>query len=326
MKGSKLMSFSLDFGEKTECIKRVSNQINKKKINNMKDTKELRVSFLILAHKNPSQLDTFVDTLDCEDVNFFIHIDKKSDIANQSTLEKLKNKKNVFFTEQRKKISWGGYGMIEATLELLKECLKKDKCDYISLHSGQDLPIKNKYKILSFLKRNRGKEYVSFFNIPNKGWWPPNSLDRIQYYWFIDEIGLKKSWDLCEVQKKLNDKRKYFYDIHPYAGWQWWTITRECAQYIIDYVNKNKSFCDYYKYTLIPDEGFFQTIILNSSFKYNVINNNLRYFTGNVGDLHPKILTKEDYNNLMISGHLFARKFDNTVDNEIIQMITNKIM
>lgn len=313
------MTFSLDFG----------GQHNYSKINrnsNFDDKERLKISYLILAHKNPYQLANFINILDCKDVNFFIHIDKKSDMRNHKLLEKLKIKKNVFFIEQREEISWGGYKMIKATLSLIKEALRKNNCDYISLHSGQDLPIKNRYEIIDFLKNNRGKEFINYFSLNVKWWWPSNAFDRIRYYWFIDRIGLEKSWELYEVQKKLNDKRIFLKGISPYAGWQWWTITRECGEYIINYVTQNKGFCDYYKYTLIPDEGFFQTIVLNSHFKDRVINNNLRFIAGGEEKLHPKTLTKDDYNYLMMSDMLFARKFDMNVDNEIIQMITNKVM
>jgi uncharacterized protein (DUF952 family) len=128
------------------------------------------------------------------------------------------------------------------------------------------------------------------------------------------------------MQKKAKDKRKFLKDIKPFAGWQWWTITKECGEYIIDYVDKNESYCDFYKYTLLPDEGFFQTIILNSYLKHRVVNDNLRYTEGKSGEMHPHILTKKCFNKIINSNKLFARKFDINVDKEIIEMILNRIM
>ena len=310
------MHFPLELNTKENNIKK----------NNMKGEEGFKVAFLILTHKNPSQIVSFVNSLDCEDVSFFIHVNVNSDIADHSVLEEIKSKENVFFIEQRQKSTWGGYGIINATLLLLKKCLEKDKYDYISLHSGQDLPIKNKNEILDFLRRNQGKEFVEFFKIPSKGWWPDNGFDRIEYYWFVEEIGLEKAWELYEVQKKSNVKRKCFKNIQHYGGSAWWTITRECAQFIIIYVNKNKNYYDYYKYTFITAEAFFHTIILNSYFKDRVVNNDLTYLEWQTGRPHPKIFTKYDYEKLINSDKLFARKFDTNVDNEIIKMITNRIM
>lgn len=324
------MQLSLDSKVKKHNKKAKNKKANKKKVNNRKaknrKDSNFKVAFLILAHKNPSQIVTFVNALDCENTTFFIHINKESDIIDHSVLKKIKNKDNVFFIEKREKVTKGGYSMVAATLLLLNECLKKDKYDYISLHSGQDLPIKNKYEILDFLKKNKGNEFVRFTKIPRKGWGIGDGLHRIEYYWFIDEFRFDKSYKLYEKQKELNIKRKYFEDIQPYGGSLWSTITGECAQFIIDYVNKNKSFCDYYKYTLYPDEGIFHTIILNSHFKDKVINNNLRYIDWQSGPQKPRILTKNDYKKLITSDKLFARKFDINVDNKIIKKITNRVM
>lgn len=286
----------------------------------------LKIAFLILAHKNPSQIVSFIETLDCEQTTFFIHIDKKSNIINDNSLEKIKNKKNVYFTKKREKVSWGGYGDVAATLHLLNECLEKDAFDYVSLHSGQDLPIKNKYEIRDYLKKNQGIEFINYHKIPLKGWLPDNGLERIRYFWFVEEYGLDKSFVLYEDQKRLNIEREFFNDLQPYGGSQWWTITRECAQYITEYVNRNPKYCDYFRYTLLPDEVFFQTIILNSHFKDRIINDNLTYIDWNSGPQYPRSLTSQDFQKLIKSDKLFARKFDVEGDNTIIQKIVDRVM
>lgn len=306
-------------------IKRDNHKIKSSNANDISYMKRLKICFLILAHKNPSQLITFVNALDCKNFSFFIHINKDSNIMNHKSLEKLKNKENVFFIEERKKIAWGGYSIVEVSLLLLKEALKNNKNDYISLHSGQDLPIKNKDEIIDYLNLNHGREFIEFWKIPKVGWGAENGLERIENYWFTDKYGFDDSLKMVQKQKKLNIKRKYFRNIQPYGGSTWWTITRECGEYIIDYVNQNKTFCDYYKYTLLPDEGFFQTIILNSHFKDKVINNNLRHIEWEEWQSHPNIFREYDYNKLISSDRLFARKFDIDVDNKIIEMIAHKI-
>lgn len=309
------MSFSLHFKGKS----------NDERTTDIKKNDGLKIAFLILAHKNPSQIAAFIDVLDCEQNTFFIHIDKKSDIMNDSSIEKLKNKKNVFFAKRREEVSWGGYGDVAATLNLLRECLARGECDYVSLHSGQDLPIKNKYEIKDYLKKNHGTEFINFHEIPLEGWLPDNGLERIRYFWFVEEYGLDKSYVLYEDQIRLNIERKFIDNLHPYGGSQWWTITRECAQYITDYINGNPSYCDFFKYTLLPDEVFFQTIILNSNFKEKVVNDNLTYIDWKTGPQYPRLLTKSDFHKLMVSNKLFARKFDVSGDSRIIQMIVSEV-
>lgn len=315
------MGFSLEFNTQIK-----DERINKIKEDSRATDNPIKVSFLILAHKNPTQIVTFINALDCEAFNFFIHINRKSSIEGHSILERIKNRKNVYFLDEREEVNWGGYSLVKATLLLLKKSLEIGQGDYISLHSGQDLPIKSKAQILDYLNKNRGKEFLEFWKIPREGWGVDGGLRRIKYYWFIDELGYDESIKLIEEQKSLNAERKFFSNMQPYGGSMWWAITSECARYIIDYVNQNKAFCDYYKYTLLPDEGFFQTIILNSHFKDKVINNNLRYLEWEPWQSHPNIFRKGDYNKLISSDRLFARKFDVNVDSKIIKMITDKIV
>ncbi|SKC69928.1 beta-1,6-N-acetylglucosaminyltransferase [Maledivibacter halophilus] len=314
------MSFSLEFNREIK-----DEGINKIKRDSITVNDPMKISFLILGHKNPSQIVTFVNALDCESFKFFIHINKKSDIGNNGVLEEIKNRKNVYFLDEREEVRWGGYSLVKATLLLLRKALEINQGGYISLHSGQDLPIKSKAQILDFLSNNRGKEFVEFWKIPKPGWEVDGGLRRINYYWLIDEFGYDGASKILEEQKRLNHKRKFFHNMEPYGGSMWWTITRECGEYIIDYVNQNKTFCDYYKYTLLPDEGFFQTIILNSHFKDKVINNNLRHIEWEAWQSHPNIFREYDYNKLISSDRLFARKFDIDVDNKIIEMIAHKI-
>jgi hypothetical protein len=86
------------------------------------------------------------------------------------------------------------------------------------------------------------------------------------------------------------------------------------------YLDKNKKYIKRYKWTICADEIFYQTII-NQIDGINIINNCLRYIDWKSGPEHPRILRINDYEKIMESGNLFARKFDETVDNEIIDKI-----
>lgn len=38
----------------------------------------MKISFLIFVHKNPVQLNELIEVLDCNEIDFYIHFDKKS--------------------------------------------------------------------------------------------------------------------------------------------------------------------------------------------------------------------------------------------------------
>lgn len=71
----------------------------------------------------------------------------------------------------------------------------------------------------------------------------------------------------------------------------------------------------------MPDYIYFQTILFNSPYLKNIINDNLRYidWTYRRGS-RPSYLDMSDYNKLITSNKIFARKF-----NENSQVLINKL-
>ena len=77
----------------------------------------------------------------------------------------------------------------------------------------------------------------------------------------------------------------------------------------------------------MPDEIFFQTILLNSPFQRMAVNDNLRYIEWpNPDSGSPVILCKGDFGKLISSPKLFARKFDVTVDADVLDLIDQEIL
>jgi Core-2/I-Branching enzyme len=75
----------------------------------------------------------------------------------------------------------------------------------------------------------------------------------------------------------------------------------------------------------IPEEIFFQTVLMNSPFKNQIENDNLRYIIWQSPSRHPEILRKSDFSGCINSKKLFARKFDCTVDEEVLCMLDEAI-
>lgn len=75
-------------------------------------------------------------------------------------------------------------------------------------------------------------------------------------------------------------------------------------------------------HTLIPEEFFFQTIIMNSPYKENVVEKNLRYtdWSGKNGS-RPSFLDETDYEKIIKSGDFFARKIDSNISDKLLKKI-----
>ena len=273
-------------------------------------------AYLILVHRNPGQLRRLVDAIMEDNVFVFIHVDRKSCISDfKNSFSSLKN---VVFCSQQKQVSWGGFGMIEATLELIHTMFSCNiQPDYVHLMSGQDFPLQPNEKIQRFFSNNAGRNFLEAHIIPS----PRLSelgLSRIRYKWYIDEKGYNKAVQLVEKQKQQNKLRPYFTDIQPYNGSQWWSLTGKCVKWIYEICKQGNRLYDFYKYTFVPDEMLFHTMLKNSEWNNTIINDNLRNIDWGRGPEYPRIWRNEDFEQLIHSEKLFARKFDAGVDNKII--------
>jgi hypothetical protein len=73
---------------------------------------------------------------------------------------------------------------------------------------------------------------------------------------------------------------------------------------------------------LIPDEIFYQTILLNSPLQQTVVNDEVHYIAWpELSGPHPDILGVPDFDRFMATDKLFARKFDATVDSTVLDRI-----
>ncbi|MNL64977.1 hypothetical protein D3C87_1892530 [compost metagenome] len=64
---------------------------------------------------------------------------------------------------------------------------------------------------------------------------------------------------------------------------------------------------------------------MNSPFKAQTVNDNLRYIDWAEGEAHPNILRYEDLNKIRDSGMMFARKFDIEIDTSILDALDHHI-
>lgn len=277
-------------------------------------------SYLILAHKNPTQLCRLVKNISGDNVYKFIHIDAKENI--QPFVDVLSEYKNIYFCSNRISVNWGGFSMIEATLELMHLMLNtlNTAIDYVHLISGQDFPIKHPLDLDVFLKRYMGKNFIEYVTLP-KADWSLGGMDRIQYHWDIDNLGIEASKQAIRNQPI----RKYISNITPYGGSQWWTLTGECVEWLTTQCVEGNEIYDFYKSTIYPDEMLIQTLLMASPFKETLINSNLHKIDWIIPGPYPHIWLQNDLVVLKKTSKFFARKFDQNVDSKILNSIEHHI-
>ena len=114
--------------------------------------------------------------------------------------------------------------------------------------------------------------------------------------------------------------------LKPYGGSQWWTLSREAINYIVQFIDRSPAFISFSKQSFIPDEFFIQTIISNSAFAKRVTGDDLRLIIWNrPSPPYPAILTVDDLPMIMASTKHFARKFDTQIDRVVLDALDDRI-
>lgn len=293
----------------------------------------MKFAFIILCHKNETQINRLLNKLKNFDCEIFIHIDRK----NKNLKNDIKICKNIHILpeEDSYDIKWGGIDMILATLSLINNVVSFSennniKFDYVWLLSGQDYIIQNSKIISEKLKQNKKINYIEIIGKGNKKYKKLRKLYELPYPQWIT---INKTY--IKIVKRLYMiitggynytfpffRRKKPFDFDFYFGSQWWTITYDCANYIKEYCTKNDKYIRYFEKSIIPDECFFQTIIMQSKYSKS-IQNNLTYINWGKNRRSPETITIEDFAKLkkINNEYFFARKFDIDEDKKIVDKI-----
>jgi hypothetical protein len=294
----------------------------------------MRLAYIILAHKLPGQVVRLVKKLNTSTATFLIHVDRKApEDTYKKITEALASFENVHFL-QRCAIYYGDYGHVRATLAGIRRLVElRTPFDYVILITGQDYPIKSNEQIETFLRGSGQRSFMEFFPLPDERWGDENGgLDRVNYWhlhWRGRELPLMKrvrsllripeqTWS--SITKVFPFQRQPPIDLKWFGGSSYWCLTKECIDYVDELTKGNKGLVKFFEHIGIPGEIFFQTLLLNSPFKDQVINDSLRYIVWS-NARHPLILKVQHFDQFMKTENLFARKFDITVDETVLDMI-----
>lgn len=280
---------------------------------------EIKIAHIILVHQLPEQLNCLINALNHPQVHFFIHIDKKTnDTAFKSLLQK---NANVSFVKERKNVIWGGFSLIEAVLEAMKEIVYAGGYTHINLISGADYPVSSPDKFVAFIAQNNKKEFFEFYPVETE--WQ-EAIPRYTKYHFTDMNFLGKYY-IQNIINAIMPKRKMPDNMTAVGRLVWFTITLELTTYFIEFLEKRKDIMNFFKLTWGTDEIIFPTLAFNSKFKDRMVNRSLRYVDFLPGKAHPKILDIHDYDIIFDREYFFARKFDPEISKELMDKIDRKI-
>ena len=306
----------------------------------------MKIAYLILAYNQPTHLARLVNALNSNNIYFFIHVDKKSNIEDFRNLIQLEN---AVFIPERIKVYWGGYSQVEATLNLLQAATNFNvQFDRYCRLSGADFPIKSNLYITEFFANNFDQEFIrvdrKLIGLPKN----PSS-GNINRYHFLDTSWLNPKATKLKLGRILVKRallllpKRRFVKVLPYHGSSWWCLTHQSIKNVLHFVKNNPDYVKFNKSVAVSEEIFFHSIIKASPYAKNISHDFERTDTpldferSNEHGCHyidwsdnesnsPRVLNESDFNRLSESKCIFARKFDQFESQYLLKMLDEKIL
>lgn len=224
----------------------------------------MTVCFIILGHQHPDHISAITRHLLDAKQSVVIHYDTKSSEEEYRYLvNKYTQVVNVHFTP-RVSVEWGTWSLVRATLNALETIKAKQiQPDYVYLLSGNDYPIRPVNELIQYLDRNKGMEFIENWPADTVKW-VASDKQRGRYL-YRHPISSKKSTYIFSLfyqfQRLLGLKRPFVNGYTPYIGSQWWALTWDSCQKVLELARNDRKIKRFFKGVHVPDELFFQTLV-----------------------------------------------------------------
>ncbi|WHO37512.1 beta-1,6-N-acetylglucosaminyltransferase [Sphingobium sp. AP49] len=269
------------------------------------------IAYFLLVHRYPAQFKRLFSAIYLPGNQYVVHVDKSSGAALAEEIAAfLEPYQGVELLEPENAL-WGGYSLVDAELRGMACLLAMDSrwSHYINL-SGQDFPLKSQNYIRQFFAANPGRQFIRALDQRKER---PDTLNRISHM-FMEEDG---------AMRETGVERPYLSGDTPFIGTQWKAVTRSFCEFVCHDPQADR-FKAFYRNSFIADEGFFQTVMMNSRDQGMVMNDDLRmidWVPDGAIKLRPRNYDGTDLEQLKSSKDLFARKFDAQEDPDILSLL-----
>lgn len=279
----------------------------------------MRLAYLILAHKDPAQIERLMRAILDPDNVYLIHVDRKSDEACHRLAAGLAARHANVAVMPARDVRWASFSVIDTTIRGIRQLLEMspDWQFFFNL-SGQDFPLRTQAQIRERLSAFPGRNFVEHFD-PMEKWVDAQArIRRIR----IEPPFSASGYNLPKI--RIDRWSHYLGDAEYRGGWSYFTLDRRFCEFMTrsPLLARYRRF---FRYTYTSDEILIPTFILNSPLRDTVINDCLRQFTWIEGEAQPRIYTMDDRERLLASPALFARKFDLGADAGIVELLEDRL-
>ncbi|MEL6583005.1 MAG: DUF5928 domain-containing protein [Pseudomonadota bacterium] len=270
----------------------------------------VRIAFILLCHKNPDAVIEQARMLTSEGDAIAIHYDLSSPADEYQRIQtELADVPGVVFPKKRVKGGWGEWSLVEGTIVALQAAYEAfPDATHFYFISGDCMPVKPRAYMARYLSEN-DKDFVQHNDFFESDWIKTGlKEDRLRYRHFFNERERKPLfYASLNFQRRFGLSRKLPNDVKIFIGSQWCVLRRSTTEAILSFIRGRKDIIRFFRTTWIPDETFFQSLVMHLVPRDEVENRTLTFLAFSDYGL-PFVLYDDHYELLTSQSFLFARK------------------
>lgn len=222
----------------------------------------MTAAYILMAHDQLAAAGALANQLAANGRPLAVHIDRRAPAAQVAAFEAATQSENIIRVEPRA-CEWGMFSLVEATLDAAAALLAQGgDFTHVMLVSGADLPARPLADLDAFLAEHPQHDIIESNELSQRRWVQDGLIDeRFHLYHPVSWRKRRKIFDWnVEVQRTLKVKRTTPERLDLALGSQWWCLRRETLAAILA-DPQLPELRKWWRWTWIPDESFFQTLV-----------------------------------------------------------------
>ena len=293
------------------------------------------VAFFVVSHRNPDQVLRLVRALrEGRDTQVLVHHDQRRDPIDPAAVAAAGGRVAHYGLA----VDWGNTAYTEMLLRALEQLAEESDPDWISVLSGQDYPLRPLPDFEHHLADSPHQALLSDLWELDLSAEPPPPRREFYLRYRHQHLELPRAvagplaralgpWAyLRELPTASRPRLGIRFPRHPFGTSlrchvcsDWLTLERRAVRSVLDFVRTRPEVMRYYRRTIIPSESLFATVLANDP--AISIGPASRFVRFEKGAPHPQTFRAGDAGDLLASRMHFARKFDESVDGRVLDLL-----
>jgi hypothetical protein len=300
-----------------------------------------RIAYLIMSYSLPDQVVRLASVLrrGSPQACIVVHHDDRECSVDGAALEAL----GVQRVEPPSRVAWGEPSQLAMVLRCLRWLLEFADFDWVVLLSGQDYPVRRVAEIERSLARADVDALIETHRCEQPAFTATVDEFAGRYHFRWRRTRSRGTGALVRAAARVSPlirsrampsgtwtgvravRTPFGPELVCHYGSDWFTLSRDAVAAVERFRRARADVLRYYARTLIPTESFVQTVLANDD-SLRLASDYRRYSVWDEPNMPgPRILRTRDLDLVLGSGAHFARKFDETVDGEVLDEIDRRV-